>query len=121
MGAASVVSQPILLLSAPRAAETVGPSWFQAVVEEGRTEFPNLIIRAMLDCGDSPGYALAALRHGIKYICFDGHTADKIADISNHFNAKLFRSRPESLDLYKLELAGSQIGEACQAWLLETN
>ncbi len=121
MSVASAIPRPILLLSALGAAGTVGPGWFQAVVRKGKAEFPCVMVKAMLDCGDSPGYALAALRQGVDYVRFDGVSADKIADIALQANAKLIRARPESLDLYHLELAGQQIDTACRTWLLGTN
>ncbi|MEE8332454.1 MAG: hypothetical protein V3R85_01295, partial [Alphaproteobacteria bacterium] len=36
------------------------------------TEFPEIEISGVLDCGAAPGHALAALRHGIKQIRFTG-------------------------------------------------
>ncbi len=121
MSVASAIPRPILLLSAVGAAGTVGPGWFQAVIKKGKTDFPNVIVKAMLDCGDSPGHALAALRQGVDYVRFDGVSADKVADIALQTGAKLIRTRPESLDFYHLELSGQQIEIACRTWLLDTN
>ena len=121
LSVASAIPRPILLLSALGAAGTVGPGWFQAVIRKGKTEFPDVMVKAMLDCGDSPGHALAALRQGVDYIRFDGIGADKVADIALQTDSKLIRTRPESLDFYHLELTGQKIDTACRTWLLDAN
>lgn len=110
-----------MLLSAPQAAGTVGPGWFQAVTDEARAAFPDAEATAMLDCGDRAGHALAALRQGIPHIRFDGRTADKIADIAGQLGAAVSVARPDSLDLYALELRGEALEAACRNWLLDVD
>lgn len=119
--AASETGRPVLLLSAPDAAGTVGPGWFQQVVLQAEAGFPEADAAAMLDCGDRAGYALAALRQGIAHIRFDGDTADKIANIAGQLGAEVDRERPDSLDLYALELKGNALDEACRKWLLDVD
>tara|TARA_B100000700_G_scaffold245373_1_gene273821 strand:+ start:442 stop:828 length:387 start_codon:yes stop_codon:yes gene_type:complete len=119
--AASEIGRPVLLLSAPYAAGTVGPGWFQAVIAEAATEFNDMEIEAMLDCGDRAGYALAALRQGITHIRFEGKTKDKVTDIANQLGAQVSTARPDSLDLYALEIQGESLDKACRDWLLEVD
>ncbi|MEE8332619.1 MAG: hypothetical protein V3R85_02130, partial [Alphaproteobacteria bacterium] len=58
--------------SPPGAAGSMGPAWVAALIGEVATEFPEIEISGVLDCGAAPGHALAALRHGIKQIRFTG-------------------------------------------------
>ena len=104
--AASETERPVLLISAPFAAGTTGPAWFQSVVSQAMEAVPEADASSMLDCGTMAGYAMASLRQGIKYIHFYGETFDKIADIAEQLKARVTNERPDSLDLYALELRG---------------
>jgi hypothetical protein len=116
--AASETERPVLLLSAPYAAGATGPGWFGSVVDQAISAVPEAEVSAMLDCGDLPGYAMAALRQGIKNIRFDGDTFEKISDIAQQLGATVTAERPDSLDLYALELDGKRLEMACGSWLL---
>lgn len=109
----------MLLLSAPFAAGAAGPGWFGSVVDQATSAFPETDVSAMLDCGDLPGYAMAALRQGLKNIRFDGDTFEKISDIAQQLGATIAAERPDSLDLYALELDGKRLEIACRDWLLD--
>ena len=64
LAAAAEAGVPVVLVSAPWAAAAVGAPWFLAVVATARAAFPAVAAEAVLDCGDAPGLALAALRLG---------------------------------------------------------
>lgn len=114
LAAAAALGVPVTLLSAPGAASYAGAGWFRAVVEQAQAAHPDAEAVALLDCGDQPGHALAALREGVTAIRFSGITADKIEDIAARYGARMVRDRPESLDLQ--EVSGDPIA-ACRAWL----
>ena len=70
---------------------------------------------AVLDCGDAAGYALAALRTGVKIIRFSGKpsAAMKIRDIAGTYGARLVR-RPSRI----LDPRGAQDADkALRKWL----
>ena len=62
---------------------------------------------------------MAALRQGLKNIRFDGDTFEKISDIAQQLGATIAAERPDSLDLYALELDGKRLEIACRDWLLD--
>ena len=107
------------MLSAPFAAGATGPGWFGSVVDQAISAVPEADSSAMLDCGDLSGYAMAALRQGINNIRFDGDVPEKISDIARQLGATVTLKRPDSLDLYALELDGKRLEMACRNWLLD--
>ena len=117
VAAAAELGVAVTLISAKGAAGYAGPSWFRAVVEQARAGHPEVDVTAVLDCGDMPGYALAALRDGIVAIRFSGDTADKIADIAAQCGAQVIAERPEALDLAAVERKGRDLVRACREWL----
>ena len=117
LAAAAELGVKVTLLSAPGAAGYVGPGWFRAVIEQARAVYPDADVTAVLDCGDMPGHALAALRDGVAAIRFSGDTADKIADIAAQYGALVIAERPEALDLAEVERSRRDLGRACREWL----
>ena len=117
LAAAAELGVAVTLISAPSAAGYAGPSWFRAVVDEARAAHPEVEVTAVLDCGDMPGDALAALRDGAPVIRFSGDTAAKIADIAAQCGARVIAGRPEALDLAAVERARRDLGRACREWL----
>ena len=113
VAAAAAAGAPITLISACGAAAFAGPGWFQGLVAALRREWPDTGISAILDCGDMPGHALAALRHGIDTIRYNGPAAAQIADIARQCNATVLRERPQALDLAALD---ENLESACRAW-----
>ncbi len=79
----------------------MGAGWFAALVETARAEFPDVAFTATLDCGSAPGYALGALREGVRLIRLDAppRVARKIAQIAAKSGAAIDRSRAPALDL----------------------
>lgn len=117
VAAAVATGLPVTLLSAPGAAASVGPAWFAALVENARSRCPGAAVTAVLDCGDAPGHALAALRLGFGTIRFDGASAARIGDIAGQYGATVLRERPPALDLDPVEAAGGDMVAACIDWL----
>ena len=117
LAAAAELGVPVTLISAPSAAGYAGPAWFRSVVEQARAAHPEVAVTAVLDCGDMPGYALAALRDGVAAIRFSGDTAEKIADIAAQYGARVIAARPEALDLAPIERKGWDMVRACREWL----
>jgi len=118
--AASVANElgvPVLLISAAGAAATIGPAWFQGIVGHIERKYPKLHLQAVLDCGDAAGYALAALRSGVKFIRFSGNraVAGKIADIARQQGAQLVVDPLDILDLRGKSDADTAIG----GWLAD--
>jgi hypothetical protein len=111
---------PVFLLSAPSAAASVGPAWFAAVVSTAIADCPDARVEPLLDCGSMPGYALAALRHGVKAIRYGGASFDAIVAIAAQRGAIVLRDRPPTLDLGDLA-AGREdeaaLADACHRWL----
>ena len=117
LAAAESVGAKVVLLSAPDAAANVGPGWFDAVVTLAAGRFPAANYVALLDCGDAPGDAMAALRHGFKQIRYAGPRQAAISDIARELKAKVVVSRPDALDLQTIELDGNNLADACRFWL----
>lgn len=117
LAAAAELGVPVTLISAPSAAGYAGPGWFLSVVEQARAAHPEAQVTAVLDCGDMPGYALAALREGVAVVRFSGDTTDKIADIAAQYGARVIAARPEALDLAEIERSGRDPERACREWL----
>ncbi|MBC8339312.1 MAG: hypothetical protein ISR51_04515 [Rhodospirillales bacterium] len=112
----------VILRSAPGAAAYLGPQVFRDMVEETATELDIQAIEAVFDCGDDPGLALAALRHGLKAVCIDAppETIKKITDIAAQTGARVEtraetpgNALSESLDL----LDANDPEAAIRAWL----
>lgn len=119
LAAADALSCPLILLSAPDSAAAAGPAWFRSLVEQARSDHPEAAPTAVLDCGRLPGYALAALREGVRAIRYDGPARDRIADIAAQYGATVLEQRPDSLDLGEVEASGGDLQAACREWLGE--
>ncbi len=98
---------PLFLLSAAGAAAYMGPAWFLALIRQTQERFPEADIQGALDCEAYAGYALAALRQGVKTIIYNGPAFDAIADIASQIDAFVLKARPESLDARVAEASGS--------------
>jgi len=75
--------QELTLFSARGAAAYLGPGYFSAMIDAAFDAAPKIDVRAILDCGDAPGYALAALRLGQKHICIDDLPAKSRSAVSS--------------------------------------
>jgi hypothetical protein len=102
LAAAARVGRPVVLASAPDAGGYVGPGWFAALMREARETVPEARFAALLDCGDSAGAALAAVREEVEGIVFTGggDVACRLADIAQQHGVRLETERPPAgLDL----------------------
>jgi len=78
------------LLTPEDAAARYGAGYLAALQNRAREEFPDVAFTLIVDCGDTPGYALACLRVGIARISMRTWN-DKIADIARQMGAELVR------------------------------
>jgi hypothetical protein len=62
---------PVRLISAPGVVRQMGPRAVVELIRAVRTERPAAAVDAVLDCGDAPGLALNALRHGAEAVRLD--------------------------------------------------
>jgi hypothetical protein len=72
LAAAAACDTGVILSSAPGAALQAGPGWFKSVIEQASEAHRHVAVTAILDCGDQPGAAMAALRLGITNLRFHG-------------------------------------------------
>lgn len=79
-----------VLLTPENAAAIYGAGYLGALQARAREEFPDVPFTLIVDCGDTPGYALACLRAGVSRISMATHN-DKIADIARKMGAELVR------------------------------
>lgn len=78
--AAADAGCPVTLASPQGAALFCGPVWFKALIDDARKEFPSdASVTFLLDCGDSPGAALAAIRARVEAISFRGNSKARAA------------------------------------------
>lgn len=117
INAAVALGCPLMLISTENAATFAGPGWFSHLVKNAMVPFPDCDVVAMLDCGDSPGHALAALREGLRAIRFNGPTFHKVADIAKQHDALLCEIRPLCLALKRVRQDDDSLNTACRDWL----
>ena len=101
LAAAERTGRPVHLVSPPDAGPYLGPAFFKSMIDRARADHPAAQATSCLDCGDEPGTALAALRHGLDAISLTAPPAvqDKIADAARQYGAML-RPRPDkALDM----------------------
>lgn len=102
LDAAAAAGRDVLLLSAPDAGISAGAGWWTALVAAARAAVPAARFSAVLDCGDEPGAAMAAIRAGAETIVFTGRpdVAARLADIASERGCRLLAERPPAvLDL----------------------
>jgi hypothetical protein len=73
MRAAAMSGNSLMIVSPPGAALFAGPIWFRALIRATRAESGvDADVIFVLDCGDAPGAALAAIRARVEAIAFRG-------------------------------------------------
>lgn len=100
--AAAEAGRAIVLASAPEAGVYAGPGWWRALVAAARKAVPVARFSALLDCGDEPDAALAAIRAGVEGVAFTGRAdvAARLADLARNHAVRLATARPTvALDL----------------------
>jgi len=115
LGAAAELGVPITIISPPAAARYQGVGYFAALIEAARRAVPGAAATAVLDCGDAPGLALAALRHGIDAVRVEApaRVRARVAEVAAQTGGAVLGRRVEALDL---ATAGEPLA-ACRAWL----
>ncbi len=95
---ASNLGVPVTLRSAPGAALYLGAAVFRDMIQEAQRPHPDVAVTAVFDCGDDPGLALGALRHGLKVIRVgvSGEVLERIADIAAQSGARLEEDKQDS-------------------------
>ena len=100
--AAASAKRAIVLASASDAGGYVGPGWFGALVTAARQAVPEARFCAFLDCGDSVGAALAAIRAEVEGVIFTGRAdvARRLSEIARQHRVRFETKRPAAtLDL----------------------
>lgn len=113
VAAAAECGVPVVLDSPPGAAAYWGPALFLAILEKAGAE------SGVLDCGDAPGHALAALRAGVPAVRLAARpeATAAVAAIAAASGAQVETDAPELLDLGPVP--PRRWAEACRAWLNE--
>ncbi len=93
--------RPVTLLSAEGAAAYAGVGWWQALVGLSRASYPATPMQDILDCGDSPGRALEALRarQALLVLRAEPRIWDDIASRAAAQGGALLHDAPPALDL----------------------
>lgn len=113
--AAAALGCAVRIRSGPAAAGYAGAAWFAEIARAARRAHPDVRIDAVLDCGDSPGLVLAALRRSVEAVLFTGSPVlrGKLEALAAASGARI-----ESEAAPALDLAGEEDPEtACRAWL----
>jgi len=115
LAAAAELGVAVELWSAAGAAAYAGAGWFGAILRAAGNQVPSAVFIGVLDCDDRADLVQAALRQGLKHVCFRGSNAvaARLADIARQRGAALRRRRPRALDL----CAHADAEAACRAWL----
>lgn len=113
--AASGTGAMVALWSAPGAGATMGAPMFREIIAAASAEFPGSDAIGVLDCGRDAGFALAAIRHGVKFVRVEGLSATlaKVTDIARQMGATVVHQRPPALDLAECP----EPFAACRSWL----
>ncbi|MFZ3238316.1 MAG: hypothetical protein WA184_23450 [Stellaceae bacterium] len=113
--AAMRADRRVILASAEHAGIYAGPGWFRALVAAAREAVPDArCAAALLDCGDRPGAALAAIRAAVEGVIFTGHAdvARRLAEIAARQGVGFVTERPATaLDLVSDFFASSNDSE----------
>jgi hypothetical protein len=120
LDAASALKRGVVLSSAPGAGAYAGPAWFKSLVALAKAAYPGVEVESQLDCGDSSGAALAALRHGFKRIGFSGDARARAAleDIARAYGALIEDSGVKAaLDLRDAKNPARNLLDLCKTYL----
>ena len=86
----------VTLLSPEDFAAAGGALYFRAIIEAAARAVPAARFEAVLDCGNEPGRALAALRMGFKAVVLGGRAGARrrVAAIAAKMGATVISRRP---------------------------
>jgi len=120
LDAASALKRGVVLASGPGAGAYAGPAWFKSLVALAKESHPGAAVESQLDCGDSSGAALAALRHGFKRVGFSGNARARAAleDMARAYGALIENGLEDSGAGASLDLSGAKNPQAlCKTYL----
>jgi hypothetical protein len=100
LAVAAALARPITLLTAPGAAAYGGPGFYMAMVELAQQRYPDVQVRAILDCGDDGAMAQMALQMGWRGLVLRGRATvrEKIRQIAESYDAEVLARPPRALD-----------------------
>ncbi|MBL0941168.1 MAG: hypothetical protein IBJ00_00305 [Alphaproteobacteria bacterium] len=81
-----------LVLSSPEAAIAfAGAGYYQAMLKNAQSIYPNAKVKFILDCSIYPGWVMSALRQGVRCISFSGNSeiTEKICHLAQFYNAEI--------------------------------
>jgi hypothetical protein len=115
LSAAEDMDVDVTLISPPGAAATIGATVFRDIVAKAAESYPQARFKSILDCGDEPGMAMGAFRHGIKGVRISNgpELSEKLADIAKQRGGFVYTLQSDELDLYDM----SEPAAACRTWL----
>jgi DNA-binding transcriptional LysR family regulator len=101
LAAGAQSGRAVVALSGVGASGYAGADWFMAMIEQGRRDYPDVVLTAILDCADRAGDVLVAFQAGVRHVVFTGHprAAERLATIAVGYDASILSERPQSLDL----------------------
>jgi hypothetical protein len=119
--AAAELGVPLTLASAPGAAGYAGVAWFGELIATACAEHPDVVVTAVLDCGDAPGRVMEAVRwcavpsrpRLVLRFIGDDALAGPLQDIADAAGLRLIRDLPPALDL----AGAADPAAACHGWL----
>ncbi|HJO69515.1 MAG TPA: hypothetical protein QF804_07520 [Rhodospirillales bacterium] len=115
LSVAAELGVPVIIESPAGAGRYLGAKVFKQMLAEAAREFPQARYSAVLDCGDSAGTAMNALRNGVGAIRI--HARDdvlaRLADIAAALGARIVTGAVDALDLARIDDPHA----ACRAWL----
>jgi len=112
--AASAAQLRLDIRSAPWVAGAYGPMVFAAMIDAARRAGPEAVIRGVLDCGDSAGAAMAAIRHGLNVrSSLVGDTRSKLVQIADQSGRRIVDDDGPLLDLCGVRDPAT----ACRDWI----
>jgi len=94
LAAARSQGRAVFLCSPPGASSWLGAGYWAAMQQRARQEFPDVDFTLALDCGDSAGDVMAALRAGVLLAIYRGDTGTlaRLQDMAKQTGADV---RPE--------------------------
>ncbi|MGC2854473.1 class II fructose-bisphosphate aldolase [Novispirillum sp. DQ9] len=102
LAAAYAAERPVILASAPGAAQYQGPGWLLRVARTAASGCPGVRWTLVLDAGDAAGFALAALEAGVPAVCVDGLPREGLRSlraIADGLGATVLEGQRDGVDL----------------------
>lgn len=103
----------VTLLSAPSAASLLGPRIFNEMIATAMSEIEcdGIKVDAAIDCGDTPGPALRAIKEGCQHIVSNAPSdaIAKISQIATASNTQVTTGQIPALDLGSSKLTDGQL------------